>query len=283
MDPRADNPPAPSHAASSTRRRLVPLLAALPLGGLLTTHSDEDTAAQHQDQRRGRRTRQRNRKHRNNRRNNSNSAHGGNGDGNLTSDPCEVSSDCPANTLCNGGACQACDVCPQGCAFSNLHAAIDSPARPSTIRVCAGTYDPIVIQRSLTLIGAGDGDDESSNSILQGESGFTSVVTITPANAVVTLQGLLITGGNSPEGGGVFNRGALTMTDVTVSGNTANSGGGLYNAGSGVTLAGCSVTGNTAAAGGGLYSGGGPITLQRGTSIRGNSSDNCGGPGPYAG
>ncbi|MCA9879201.1 MAG: hypothetical protein KC442_15525, partial [Thermomicrobiales bacterium] len=260
--------------------------AALPVSGLLLIDSD-GAAAEKPRNRLKRRTRQRKRKQRNRRQRNQQKNQSGSGGGGRTpaletATPCEISSDCPATSLCVDGFCQPCDVCPRGCTFTNLHAAIDSSAQPSIIRVCPGTYQPVVIQRPLALIGAGDGDDQSSNTILQGEPGFSSVVTVNLDDAMVTLQGLLITGGNGSDGGGIYNRGNLLMSDVTVSGNTATNGGGIYNAGS-VSLAGCSVTGNTATDGGGIYSGGGQVLLQSGTRVSGNSSDNCGGPGPYAG
>ena len=85
---------------------------------------------------------------------------------------CNTSAQCAAeaNTICEDGSCQPCDVCPSGCAFTSVQAAIDFNApQLQTIRVCAGTYaGDLTIERSLTLIGAGDAQDAASNTILQG-------------------------------------------------------------------------------------------------------------------
>lgn len=272
---------------AGTRRHLMRLMAALPVTGVLLAAAD-DTTAEKPRNRIEQRTRQRKRKQRNRRRRRQKNTQSGGGGGHTPSPkpegatPCEISSDCPGTSLCDDGFCHPCDVCPRGCAYTNLHAAIESSAQLSTIRICPGTYDPVVIERPLVLIGAGNGDDQSTSTILQGEAGFSSVVTVNLDDALVTLQSLLITGGNGTDGGGIYNVGDLLLSDVTVSGNTATNGGGIYNLGS-VSLAGCTVTGNTATDGGGIYSGGGPVILQSGTRVSGNTSDNCGGPGPYAG
>jgi hypothetical protein len=81
----------------------------------------------------------------------------------------------------------------------------------------------------------------------------------------VSISGLTVTGGRgggtsggstTGNGGGIFNSGTLSLSDVIVSGNSVmNSGiggGGIFNAGSStLTLTNCTVSGNTA--GGGAY------------------------------
>lgn len=285
MDPRRVENLINACSTSETRRRLLTLLAALPLGGVLSSLGAEQVGAEHPNQRLDRRTRQRNRKQRRRRRNNQDdggNSPGGGGQGSTPDATCVQTGDCPANTICYQSVCQPCDVCQKGCAFSDIRRAMESSAQPATLLICPGTYDRLIIDRSVTLIGAGSDNVESSNTILQPQEGANSVVMVNPDDAVVTLQGFYITGGNNPQGGGISNNGALTLTAVQIARNTATEGGGIYNRGS-VTLTDCSVTENTASAGGGIYSGGGPVQLQRGTLISGNTPDNCGGPGPYAG
>ncbi len=82
------------------------------------------------------------------------------------------------------------------------------------------------------------------------------------ANTKVTVENLTIKDGNAGTcgtntcyGGGIINRGFLTLIKVTLTGNRANQGGGLYNAAPGATLAirNSLVNANTArVAGGGL-------------------------------
>ena len=67
-----------------------------------------------------------------------------------------LSCGCAGTTVCLGGTCQPCDVCPSGCFFTSLQAAIDAAAPGETIQLCAGIYDgDIVINQSVSLIGAG--------------------------------------------------------------------------------------------------------------------------------
>ncbi len=78
-------------------------------------------------------------------------------------------------------------------------------------------------------------------------------------DADVTLTGLTIRDGNagSNEGGGIFNKGKLTLDSCTLTGNRARLGGALYSqtdlSGLTLTLRNCTLSGNTATTrGGGL-------------------------------
>jgi hypothetical protein len=158
---------------------------------------------------------------------------------------------CAGNALCVGGICQPCHVCASGCIFTTVQDAVDFALPGATIRLCAGLYaGDIVIDKRLTLIGAGDGPG-AGNTILDG-SGTGIVVRIEDIGdgvQRVALERLRITGGNAEfVGGGIHNQGALELTDCTVSGNTAASGGGITNSiGGTITLTGCTVSGNSAA------------------------------------
>lgn len=167
------------------------------------------------------------------------------------------------NTICEDGSCQPCDVCTSGCAFTSVQAAIDFNApQLQTIRVCPGTYTgDLTIVRNLSLIGAGDAADATSNTILQG-SGTDSVVSISNLAQTVTLQSLRITGGNDG-GGGVSHFGAsATITNCTVIGNHApGGGGGIQNFNGSMALSGCTVSGNSNSDDGGGINNGGQLTV----------------------
>lgn len=106
-----------------------------------------------------------------------------------------------------------------------------------------------------------------------------------------TISGGTVSGNNARiTGGGIWNRavkdyGGLTpakFSSVTISENHARGGGGIYNRGD-VTLTVCSITGNQAdvdsdnTIGGGILCNGGTVNLSNGTGITGNSSAGNGG------
>jgi hypothetical protein len=161
---------------------------------------------------------------------------------------------CPVDTVCWDGACVCGDVCADGCQFTSVQDAIAGLPAGSTIRLCAGTYGAFIINKNLTLIGVGDGDDEASNTILN--AGGTDRV-VWNNGATATLHGLRITGGATDfiGGGGVYNTGTLTMIGCTVTGNactTNATGGGISNStGSTLTMTDCTVSDNTSALDGG--------------------------------
>jgi hypothetical protein len=151
---------------------------------------------------------------------------------------------------------------------------------PGTLRAAVATANtstiPVEIDFELTMgaeITLKSGQLELSNTTvpiaIDGPgAGLTisgnnaSRVFLIDPNVTASISGLTITGGNPPspgpyslpEGGGVYNQGALTLEDVTVSGNTAmnnsdvtGAGGGVFNASSATaTLINCSITGNIA-------------------------------------
>jgi hypothetical protein len=180
---------------------------------------------------------------------------------------------CCARLLAVDGACQPCDVCASGCAFTSVQAAIDAADPGDTIAICAGAYTGaggrVTIGKDVNLIGAGDDDDPASNTILDAEE--TGRVVVIEEDLTVSLEGLRITGGFASglndDGGGVFNFGSvLTMTGCTViansTSNAGGNGGGIANISGIVTLAGCRVDQNTAdTTGGGIFSVTGTVTL----------------------
>lgn len=189
---------------------------------------------------------------------------------------CAADRPCAAGKLCVDGACQVCDVCASGCAFDGVQAAIDGVAR-ATLYICPGTYSGVNgranISRNLTLIGAGDGANSASNTILNA-AGTLAVVKI-DASASVALRGLRLTGGVGYGGGGVENNGTVDLTDCTIKGNAANLGGGVYNTGTTV-FTDCAITDNQSTMGGGINNNGGTVTLNR-TLIADNTAGTGGG------
>ena len=123
-----------------------------------------------------------------------------------------------------------------------------------------------------TVLIAGAGADGTT---IDG-NGIDRVLDIQNASSAY-ITGVTITGGSTGNGAGVRLAGStrLVMTDSVISANVASSaGGGIYNLGT-VTLSDVSVTGNTAATGGGVNSTG-TFTAERAT-FSGNTADFGGG------
>jgi hypothetical protein len=191
---------------------------------------------------------------------------------------CATNTDCGDAALClDDGSCQACTVTctgtPAECGAA-LQAAITAAAG-DTIYVCPGAYQGgFTITAAVRVIGAGDGDDTASNTILDGNDA-ARVVLITGGIGTVELERLRITGGavNAP-GAGIRLQGAtLLMRDCTVIDNraTGSTGGGIDTAGT-LTVTDCLIEGNNATFGGGISQFGGLTTLAGSTEVRGNAS-----------
>jgi hypothetical protein len=145
-----------------------------------------------------------------------------------------------------------------------------------TIVVCPGRYQGnFQLEADVTLIGAGEGADPTTNTIPDANGGGRVVTVGTGANA--TMIGLRITGGNlnAGNGGGVRNQGTLTLTLCTVHKNKAVDGGGISQApaASGpLTPNACSITENGATAGGGLDLNGQHSVVLNGCVVAGNEA-----------
>ncbi len=172
------------------------------------------------------------------------------------------------------------DACPAG-----------SVSQADTIIMPSGTYTLAIagqnedgsatgdldITGDLTINGAG-----ANITVVDGNN-IDRVVHVLPG-ATVIISGVTLTGGKTPDGafgGGVYNLGALTLSNSAVKSSTAyasscinSQGGGVYNAGS-LTVSNSSVVSNTATLGGGILNSG-ALTIT-GSTINGNNSSNGGG------
>ena len=152
--------------------------------------------------------------------------------------------------------------------------AISLASSGDSIRVAAATYtENLTIRFSLRLVGSG-----AVTTIIDG-GGVSTVVTISNANAHVTLSKVTIRNGVAVNGGGINNSGTLTINNSTVYGNAAAagdeaSGGGIYNGGT-LTIGNSAIGGNSAgsshssAYGGGIYNSG-TLTISNNSAIGGN-------------
>jgi hypothetical protein len=99
-----------------------------------------------------------------------------------------------------------------------------------SIKVAAATYNEnLTIGASLNILGS-----NTNTTIIDG-GGVNTVVTVSNANAHVTLSNVTVRDGYARQGGGVYNNGMLTITRSIITGSSAvgpvGSGGGIFNAG----------------------------------------------------
>lgn len=151
--------------------------------------------------------------------------------------------------------------------------------------------DGVIMQEPLSgtesLVTIGDGTNRPKIKIIGNGSSATlfvnTVSSTLPArgiyvnsNATVSISGVTISSGVTSEyGGGIYNKGNLTLDDVIVKNCNAKSGGGIYSEGS-LTMNDGAVTNNTASnSGGGIYNTG-DATLNN-VNIEENTAINSGG------
>jgi hypothetical protein len=116
-----------------------------------------------------------------------------------------------------------------------------------------------------------------------GGTPFFRIAEVAPFGELV-LSGVAVRGGVAPAGGrgsdlggGILNRGRLTLITAQVLGNTARHGGGIYDEGGNAELGGTEVAGNRAVAdGAGIYQHGGVLSVLR-SAVDGNIAGGDGG------
>ena len=134
-------------------------------------------------------------------------------------------------------------VCPSGCTYATIKAAVAAAATGDTITIGTGTYHErnIPITKDLTLTG-----DGSASVIIDGQS-LGRIFDIA-AGKVVSMSGMTIQHGKvattNQDGGAVLNNGALTFNDMKFLNNyTDNMGGAIYSA-SDLTISNSTFDGN---------------------------------------
>lgn len=148
--------------------------------------------------------------------------------------------------------------------------------------------DGVIMQEPLSgtesLVTIGDGTNRPKIKIIGSNAAELSVNTdsnqargiYVNSNATVSISGVTISSGvTSKDGGGIYNKGTLTLENVIVNNCSAKSGGGIYSEGS-LTMNNGAVTQNTASnSGGGIYNKG-DATLND-VNIEENTAINSGG------
>jgi hypothetical protein len=160
--------------------------------------------------------------------------------------------------LANKAVAAPLDVCPSGCTYTTIQAAVNNAAPFDTVNVSAGTYpENVVINKSLTVQGA-----DATSTIVDGTD--SESVFVIDGSVTVTLTNMTITNGNAANslptswGGGIaIEQGDVTLDNVIVSNNFASMGGGISSSGGKLTVLNSQIMNNiagdmTTARGGGI-------------------------------
>jgi hypothetical protein len=190
----------------------------------------------------------------------------------------------PGGGLLGDNECFVCEKLSDGpnCRFSSIQAAIDAAGNGALIAVCPGTYKERLTLSAITapnLIISGSGPEDT---VIDGEGDGSTITVDRPGFA--TIERFTITGGSADFGGGIVNRGFLTINDCVITGNdtgvAAGGGGGIYNDGGNLTLLLAQVTKNASLEGQGggiLNANAGKLFLQEDSTVSGNRAKQGGG------
>jgi hypothetical protein len=163
--------------------------------------------------------------------------------------------------------------CPAGTGADTLLLPPDGIITLTTVdNTSEGAAGLPVVSSTITIAGQG------STIARDGGSPYFRLLTVA-AGGNLTMRDLTLQGGivDDSHGGGVFNRGTLTLVNSTLSGNSAGlNGGGVFNLGT-LTLANSTVSGNTANRGGGMLNSYGTLTLANSTLSGNRAYDEGGG------
>jgi CSLREA domain-containing protein len=183
----------------------------------------------------------------------------------------------------NGTCATANSVCTLRAAIQEANAVseddiINIPAGVYLLTIAGTSEDAAAtgdldIIGNVTIIGAGAASTNIDAGAIDRVFHITGVFAVNISGVAISNA---LSGAN---GGGIYNLGALTLTNVAVSGNTAQIGGGIFNEGT-LTITKSAISGNTAAglansSGGGIYDSG-TLNLTNAT-ISGNSALSSGG------
>ena len=184
-------------------------------------------------------------------------------------------------------------VCPNGCDYINIQKAVNAANPGDELDIGSGTYTEAVhVDKDLSIYGATAykfiwlaAVNHFPKSIMAtmfkptyidgnlGGSNYLGTLLTIGSGANVIIDGITIQNGrgtqqgSSTMGGGIYNKGHLTLLqNCGIHNNVATSGGGIYNEGGVLDVDGCAIYENKADGGygGGIYNSGGTVTTSTG-------------------
>jgi hypothetical protein len=174
--------------------------------------------------------------------------------GGCTAKSCAANAECGSGAICVSGTCQTCSVTCNGDSAACGAALQQRLDQGGTVYVCPGRYAGRFVTGAVTVVGAGEGEDPATNTVLDAQNMGR---TLSLNNGVTTsLSRLHITGGQSggSSGGGLYGQNCdVNINACTFEGNSAQAAGGLYVSGGRFQGNAMTFTNNTAT----TYSGGG--------------------------
>jgi hypothetical protein len=171
------------------------------------------------------------------------------------------------------------DVFNPGCNLTELYDAfgdVGNNGQADTINLAPGCTYTLNVRLQVNADSGNPLTINGNGATLDGDT--TVQVLVITSGANVTINTLTVTRGNNTiySGGGIDNRGNLTLNNITVRGNYAYYNGGIFSSGGTLTLTNSTVSGNTAVGAGGIYVNNSSVTLNNST-VSGNSGDSYGG------
>ncbi len=176
--------------------------------------------------------------------------------------PTTVPGDLIVNTLSDhdDGACTVID-----CTLREAINAANSQPGPQTLGFSVtGTILLAVALGPLPAIAEAVTIDGPGADNLTVDANGTGSVLVVNSSVTADISGLTLTGGQSDidGGGGILNRGSLTLSRMIISGNEAIYGGGIYNPSGVLVISGSTIRSNDSFYyGSGIWSDGGALTL----------------------
>jgi hypothetical protein len=140
--------------------------------------------------------------------------------------------------------------------------------------------------RAIAGNGAGGGLDVTFAAVISGSTIFSNTAGANggglrvASSTLVSVTNSQINSNSAPAGGGIYNRGNLTVQQTSFAANRSSEGGGINNGISGtLSLLSSTLSGNMATYGGGIYNGYGTVNLTN-VTLSGNQAS-FGGGGMY--
>ena len=163
--------------------------------------------------------------------------------------------------LCEPGRVATIEVCPAGCDYATIQAAINAALHGDTILVHGGTYDgPVDFRGKAITVKSLEGREKT---FIDGRGKGSVVRFVSEEGESSRLEGFTITNGVGTE----------TLFEYSY---WKRAGGGIVCMGSSPTILDCVIEDNSAAYGGGVFVGVGSPKIQD-CNIRGNRSSEYGG------